>query len=177
MTILEFLNLAKKRCSTRAFFEKQIEEDELYNILEAARVAPTNGNIQNFEIYVVQEKALLQQIYQNAQCYNAPTVLVVTYDLTKKFKSTVNENHSGLIDTSVVLTHMMLEATDLSIGSVWINYFKPEPIHKLLGLSENIVVAHLLAIGYPGVPFSPSDRHKKQRKPMEDIVRYIKEPK
>lgn len=176
MINLDFLTLAKKRCSTRAFLQQQIKDEELSSILEAARVAPTNGNLQNFQIYVIQEKALLQKIYQNAQCYNAPTVLVVTYDITKKFVSSVNENHSGLIDTSVILTHMMLEATDLLIGSVWINYFKPEPIQQLLDLPKNIVVAHLLAIGYPGVPFSSSDRHNKQRKPIEEIVKYIKEP-
>ena len=172
---MSFLDLAKKRCSTRAFSQKQIANDELGSILEAARVAPTNGNIQNFKIYVVQEKVLLHEIYQHAQCYNAPTVLVVTYDTTQKFTSSVNENDSGLIDTSVILTHMMLEATDLDVGSVWINYFKSEPIHKLLGLSKNKVVAHLLAIGYPSVPFSPSDRHKNQRKPIEELVSYIKE--
>jgi nitroreductase len=172
---MDFLALAKKRCSTRAFLQQQITDNELNSILEAARVAPTNGNIQNFKIYVVQEKALLHTIYQHAQCYNAPTVLVVTYDTTLKFISSINKNDSGLIDTSVILTHMMLEATDLNIGSVWINYFKQKSIHELLGLSKDVVVAHLLAIGYPSVPFSPSDRHKNQRKSVDELVSFIKE--
>lgn len=172
---MNFLNLAKKRCSTRAFTLNQIQPSELEVILEAAKVAPTNGNTQNFHIYVIQDSTMLHKLYQDAQCYNAPTVLVVTYDQSKMFTSSVNFNNSGLIDTSVILTHMMLAAADLDIGSVWINYFKEEPIHELLNLSKTTKVAHLLAIGYPKVPFSSSERHHKQRKPIEELTTYIKE--
>lgn len=171
---MNFLSLAKKRCSSRAYLQDQIKQEQLDEILLSANVAPTNGNVQNFHVFVVQDKVLLNQIYQHAQCYNAPTVLVVTYDATKMFTSSINTNNSGLIDTSVILTHMMLAAADNDIGSVWINYFKEKPIAKLLNLPDNIVVAHLLALGYPSVPFTPADRHAQQRKPISEQVTYLK---
>ncbi len=171
---MDFLTLAKKRCSTRSFLKDEIKEKQLSIILEAARVAPTNGNTQNFKILVFDQEALIQQLSNFAQVYNAPLVMVVVYDKDKTFKTSVNTNDSGLIDTSVVITHMMLAAAEMAIGTVWINYFKAEPIRELLGLSNNMEVAQILALGYPKVKFKDPNRHQKDRKQLHELVEYIR---
>ena len=38
---MEFLELAKQRCTTRGFTDKQVDKDDLVQILSAGRVAPT----------------------------------------------------------------------------------------------------------------------------------------
>lgn len=169
---MEFLELAKKRCSTRSFLRRNLTQAEIDYLLEAAQVAPTNGNIQNFHIYVVSDEALLGAFSEYAQVYNAPCVFAVSYDESQMFRPSINANDSGLIDTSVIITHMMLAATDLELGSVWINYFKQEEIEKLLKTKPHETVAHLLAVGYPNVPFKDSDRHEKERKPLSELVTY-----
>ncbi len=174
---MEFLTLAKKRCSTRSFKKQAVLDTEITAILEAARVAPTNGNIQNFHIYVVEDRDLLAQFSEHAQIYNAPLVFVVSYDKEKIFKSAINANDTGLIDTSVILTHMMLAATDLKLGSVWINYFKQAEIKAILKTGPNEEIAHLLAVGYPNVPFKDQKRHAKERKPLTELVSYKRNPK
>ncbi len=171
---MDFLSLAKKRCSTRSFLKVPIKEEQLAIIFEAARVAPTNGNTQNFMIYVCDQEEVIHQLSNDAQIYNAPLVLVVVYDRDKIFKTSVNTNNSGLIDTSVVITHMMLAATEMDIGSVWVNFFKPEPIRDLLGLSKNMEIAQILALGYPKVEFKDPNRHQKDRKQLQKIVEYIR---
>ncbi len=172
---MEFITLAKKRCSTRAFLKQPVKQSDIDQISEAAVVAPTNGNVQNFHVYIVQEPRLLKEVSHHAQVYNAPLVMIVTYNKTKVYKPSVNANDSGLIDTSVVLTHMMLEATDLGLGSVWINYFKEQPIKELLKLSSEETIAHILALGYSSVPFKDENRHKKERKALRDLVSEVKE--
>lgn len=171
---MDFLTLAKTRCSTRSFAKKAIEQEYIDKIIESAQVAPTNGNVQNFHVYVIDDENTLSHLSQYAQIYNAPLVFVVTYDTSKVFKPFVNTNDSGLIDTSVVLTHMMLEATDLNLGSVWINYFKKEPIAMLLNCPSNESVAHLLAVGHANVPFKDLNRHKKERKSLSELVTNIR---
>lgn len=43
---MDFLELAKQRCTTRGFTDKKIDKDELDRILFAGRVAPTACNKQ-----------------------------------------------------------------------------------------------------------------------------------
>lgn len=169
---MDFLSLAKKRCSTRSFLKEPIKKEHLDVILEAARVAPTNGNMQNFMIHVLTDEQDILALSNHAQIYNATTALIVVYDKDKTFKTSVNPNDSSLIDTGVILTHMMLAAADLDIGSVWISFFKAEPIRGLLKLPNNMVVAQILALGYPKVDFKDPQRHKRDRKTIEEIVVY-----
>lgn len=171
---MDFLTLAKQRCSTRSFKKRSVSNELIDKIIESAHVAPTNGNIQNFHVYVIDDEITLSHLSQYAQIYNAPLVFVVTYNKAKVFKPSVNTNDSGLIDTCVILSHMMLEATDLELGSVWINYFKQEPISVLLNCDKNESIAHLLAVGHPNVPFKDVNRHERERKPLSELVTFVR---
>ncbi len=50
-----FQEIARNRHSIRAYLAKEIEEDKLNQILEAARAAPSAGNLQAYKIFVVKE--------------------------------------------------------------------------------------------------------------------------
>jgi len=50
---MDFLELAKKRYSVRAYKPDPVEDDILQNVLEAARLAPTACNIQPFQFIVI----------------------------------------------------------------------------------------------------------------------------
>mgnify|MGYP001127530321 FL=1 len=67
---------------------------------------------------------------------------------------------------------MMLEATELGLGSVWICFFKPDVLREEFSLPEHLEPVNILAVGYAsGAPASP-DRHDKARVPMEKLVSY-----
>ena len=57
---MEFLTLAKQRCSVRKYKQNAIEKEKLDKILEAARVAPTAANQQSHRLLVVNRKDGLQ---------------------------------------------------------------------------------------------------------------------
>ena len=61
---MDILKLIQERQSSRVLFdpERKIPEPELQRILEAARWAPTAHNMQNFEVVVVDDRALLDQL-------------------------------------------------------------------------------------------------------------------
>lgn len=167
---MSFLELAKKRCSTRSFTKTKLNEGQIQTILEAARVAPTTANCQPQSIIVVTNDELIRELSKHAQLYNARCVFVVGYDKTKAFKSPLHTEDSGVVDTTVILTHMMLAATDIGLGSVWINYFQSDSVKQILNLDLNIEVVHLLAVGEPNVPFKDPNRHQIERKPLKDNV-------
>jgi len=60
----DILKVIKERQSARVLFdpERPISKEDLHQILEAARWAPTAHNMQNFEIIVVDDKKLLESL-------------------------------------------------------------------------------------------------------------------
>ena len=76
------------------------------------------------------------------------------------------------MDASIVATHMILEATDLGINSVWVRMFNSREVSKEFDLPNNIVPVCLLMIGYINEGFGPSKLHDN-RKDINEIVRYL----
>ena len=76
------------------------------------RIAPTAKNQQQFHIYVLQSKEALAKVNELTRCaYEAPVVFIVCYDKSKAWVSPFDaSDNSGVMDTSIVGTHMMLEA-------------------------------------------------------------------
>ena len=76
------------------------------------------------------------------------------------------------MDASIVTDHMMLRATELGLGSVWICRFKPDVVREAFALPENLEPVNILAVGYAdGQPADPQ-RHSTTRKPMKELVSY-----
>ena len=165
---MEFENVIRNRHATRRFQEKRIEKEILEKILEAGRLAPTAKNIQPVKIYVVEKN--LEGIDQASPCrYNAPTVLLVCGDKEKAFQK---DNHSTYeMDSCIVATHMMLEATNLGIANIWVEMFDEQILREKFDIPNNLVPICLLPIGYEedNLPLNPN--HLK-RKTLEELVEY-----
>lgn len=167
---MEFLEIAKKRYSVRSFLSKQIENDKLMKILEAGRVAPTGCNIQPQKIIVVQSKDGLEKVGKATNTFGAPLIMIVCADSDVAWKRTYDGKIITDIDASIVTDHMMLQATELGIGSVWKCAFKPEIIKEEFNLPKNVVPVNILVLGYAdGEPASPN-RHDSLRKPLKETV-------
>ena len=68
--------------------------------------------------------------------------------------------------------HMMLQATELGLGSVWICYFKPDVIRREFGLPENLEPVNILAVGYSDEEAADPERHSEMRIPINQLVSY-----
>lgn len=67
---------------------------------------------------------------------------------------------------------MMMEATELGLGSVWVCYFQSEVIKKEFCLPDNMEPINILVIGYSAEPPIDPERHSQMRIPMEKLVSY-----
>lgn len=74
------------------------------------------------------------------------------------------------IDASIVTDHMMLQATELGLGTVWICYFKPDVLKKEFNIPDHVEPVNILAVGYAAGESSSPDRHDKLRKPLKETV-------
>lgn len=167
---MNFLELAKKRYSVRSYSEQPVEKEKLDIILEAGRVAPTAVNYQPQRIIVVQDKDGLEKASKAGRTYNAPCILIVCNDTSTSWKRKYDSKDFGDIDAAIVIDHMMLMATELGLGTLWIGWFKPQVIKEEFNLPEGLEPVSLLAIGYADCEPKSPDRHDTERKPIEDII-------
>ncbi|HBF37163.1 MAG TPA: nitroreductase [Firmicutes bacterium] len=171
---MSFLEIAKKRYAVREYQGKKVEKEKLATILEAGRVAPTAHNKQPQKLIVVQESEGLVKIQKAANVYGAPLAIIICGDHNKFWKRPLDGKDVVDIDASIVTDHMMLQATDLGLGSVWICNFEASVIKTEFHLPDNLEPINILAIGYGGGKIEPADRHDKTRHPLNDIVAYEK---
>ena len=118
---MDFLTLAKKRYSVRAYTKQKVEKEKLDAILEAAHVAPTGGNCQPQHLIVVQSDEGLRKIGKATNIYGAPLAIIVCSDTNKVWTRPFDGKKLTDIDASIITDHMMMEATYLGLGSVWVS--------------------------------------------------------
>ena len=168
-----FLQLATDRFSVRYYAKTPVEQEKIDAILEAARVAPTAKNLQPFHIYVLKSAEAIAKINKLSRCaYEAPVVFIVCYDKSKAWVSPFDANdNSGVMDTSIVGTHMMLEATEQGLGSCWVKFFDPKEVAAAFGIPKNLTPSFLLDVGYPLKGAAPNKMHFEKRE-VKDFATY-----
>ena len=171
---MDFNDVVKSRYSCRGYEKRQLSKQDLDAILEAGRLAPTAKNLQEQHIYVLQSEEQLAKVDQWSKCrFGAPTVLVVAYDKDNVYTYPGSNRQSGIEDASIVATHMMLAATNVGVGSCWVNCVHIDELHAALGLPENEEILMLLDLGYSSEEGkTPLPMHFK-RKPIEETVTYL----
>ena len=168
---MEFEKVIRERFSVRSFGNRKVEKEKLDKILEAGNLAPTAKNIQPQRIYIVSSDEGLKKLDEITPCrYNAQTCLIVCSDKTEAFHK---EDYSTYeIDACIVVTHMMLEATNLGVDNIWIEMFDSNKIKELFNLSENVEPVCILNLGYKNEDVIPSPMHKS-RKNINELVKYV----
>lgn len=169
---MSFIDIAKKRSSVRKYTDQKVEPEKLKQIIEAAHVAPTAANQQPVHLLVVESQEGMEKIGKAANVYGAPLAIIVCADHTKAWTRAFDNKKTTDIDASILTDHMMLEATELGLGSVWVCYFKPDVIREEFKLPDNLEPINILAIGYGAGEEADSERHAKNRIPVEELVSY-----
>lgn len=167
---MEFLELAKRRHSVRKFKTQPVEQEKIAQILGAARVAPTAANLQPVRLLVAQDEASLAKVSQAANIYSAPLAIVVCADHARAWKRSTDGKITTDIDASIVTDHMMLEATDIGLGSVWICRFDSSVIKSVFELPNDLEPINILALGYSDMPPADINRHETKRVPIETLL-------
>lgn len=174
---MEFTELIKRRYSCKKYDSaRQISQEQLTEILEAGRMAPTAKNLQEQHIYVVQSPEKLAIVDKHTPCrYGAPTVLVVAFNKknvytypTSKGPET-DHRKSGTEDAAIVATHLMLGAANAGVESCWLNCVHIDDLHDELGLPADEDILMLLDLGFPAPDAQPLPNHFS-RKPLTETV-------
>lgn len=169
---MEFLALAKQRCSVRRFKNTEVEAEKLEKLLEAAHVAPTAANQQSQRLLVVKSAEGLQKLSKGANNHGAPLAIIVCGDHDKVFVRPFDGKDMVAVDATIVADHIVMEAEDLGLSSCWITYFEPSIIKKEFNIPGNFEPVAILAIGYADGEKSSPNRHAKERIAIDKITFY-----
>ena len=170
---LEFFEVLKLRRSTRAFMDERVSEEDIVKLLEAARLAPSAGNIQPWSFVVVRDidtkkrlaEAALNQFFIN----EAPVVIVVCADpdRSKQRYGSRGVNLFCIQDTAAAIQNLLLAVVDLGLGACWVVAFQEDMVKATLWIPENLRPVAIVPVGRPAekpnLPF---------RRPLEEIVHY-----
>jgi nitroreductase len=174
--ILNFSDLLNARKSVRSYLEKEVEEEKLVKILEAARTAPSWANRQCWSYIVVKDKARIGELGSglvNSWLKKAPVIIAACGNPSK------SGSHDGmdyyLVDVAISMEHLVLAAADLELGTCWIGSFEEAKVKRILGVPDNIKVVALTPVGYPAEEGLRSKMTKSligsaKRKPLEEMV-------
>lgn len=171
---MDFITLAKKRCSIRSYQDKKVEPEKFLKIIEAAHVAPTAANRQPVRLIAVESEEGLAKVGKAANIYGAPLAIIVCADHDKAWTRPYDGKKTTDIDASILTDHMMLAATELGLGSVWICYFKPDVLREEFSLPQNLEPINILAVGYAGEEPASPERHSEKRIPIDALLSYEK---
>ncbi len=147
---MDFFDVIQKRQSVRKWQSRPIEKEKLNCILEAINRAPSAGNFQAYEVYVIEAPERRKQIadatWDQAYIAHAPVLLAFC---SHPARCQYGPEPYPLEDTSIACTFAMLAVTALGLGAVWIGAFDPKKIAAVMNLPEGQIPIALLPIGYP----------------------------
>ena len=171
---MDFLKLAQERYSVRKFQNIHLDDTTLKKILKAGHLAPTGCNYQPQRILVLNTDESIEKLRKCTKChFGAPTAMLVCYCKDECWERKYDGHTSGIIDASIVATHMMLEAASIGIGSTWVMHFDPFAMTKEFDIPDNIEPVALLVMGHPADDAEPLHLHSQYR-PEDEIVSFDK---
>jgi nitroreductase len=167
---MDVMEAIKKRYSVRSYQDRAVETEKLDSILEAARLAPSASNRQEWRFIVVRDKNVRQRLMQAAkdQAFvgQAPVVVVACAKTDSHVMTCGQQCYP--VDVAIAIEHMALKATEEGLGTCWIGAFYEDKVKEILGVPKDIRVVALLALGYP-VKLRPNP---KDRLRLKEIVMY-----
>jgi len=158
------------RKSVRAFQDREVSEDSISRLLEAARLAPSASNRQEWRFIVVRNPATRKQLSQAAMGQEfvgeASVVLVCCAETDGHVMACGQLCYP--IDVAIAIDHITLCAAADGLGTCWIGAFDEDEVKKIIVTPPEIRVVGLLPVGYP----KDSSRTKKNRLPLKELVKY-----
>ena len=154
MILTEVSDAITGRRSIRSYRNDQLTEDQIGKILLAGQMAPSAGNLQGREFIVVKDAETRHRLSDAALRQRfideAPVCIVVCTNLPRTKQRYGKRAELYVVqDTSASVMNMMLQASDLGLGTCWVGAFDESEVAKILGVPEGIRPVAILPVGVP----------------------------
>ena len=150
---MSLIDLMFKRRSTRKFRDEDISKQDLELILHSALLAPTSMNRKPCNFMVVERKETLKEL---SECKDMGAGLIAGANKAIVVIADSMIADTWIEDSSIALTYMHLMATELDIGSCWVQTHlrskngkdSEEVVRDILKIDSHYRIVGMLALGY-----------------------------
>ena len=170
---MDLFEAIKGRRSIRAYTSDNVSDEEVRMLIDAARLAPSAGNLQPWEFVLVRDAnakkrlsiAALDQIFIE----EAPVVIVVCANENRTIWRYGSRGVSlyCLQDTAAAIQNMLLAAFALGLGACWIGAFRQEMVEGILKTPRGVRPIAIVPVGY-----SAEKPRAPRRRKIDEIVHY-----
>jgi nitroreductase len=169
----DLLEAIRGRRSIRAFRSREVSVEDVARLIDAARWAPSAGNIQPWEFIVVRrsevKRVLAGAALGQGFIEEASVVIVVC---ANEHRSSQGYGMRGkslycIQDTAAALQNIHLMAYSLGLSTCWVGAFNEDEARRILGIPQGIRPVAMIPVGYAAeTPEPPS------RRPLSQVVHY-----
>lgn len=151
MDTIEAIN---RRRSIRRYLDKPVEFEKITALIDAARKAPSAGNLQDWNFIIVSEKDLVKQAAQycvDQYWIQTAPILIIVCALPEKHEMYYGLRGKRLYniqDCAAAIQNMLLAATDMGLGTCWIGAFEEEKMRSLFAIPQDVRPQAIITIGY-----------------------------
>lgn len=154
------------RKSARSFADRPVSDEQVLDLLEAARLAPSGSNTQPWQFVVARSEEARGKIcaanHHQQWMLQAPVHIACVADIRSRVPAevpiTVDENSPQeelkqiIRDTAIAAEHIVLEAEALGLASCWTAWYTQSDMREALGVPADKYVVGVIVVGYPDKP-------------------------
>ena len=154
------------RRSIRSYTDQPLERAQVLEIIKAGTWAPSGLNNQPWRFVIIQNPGVRKELATFTKYHTlverAPACIAVFIDKNVMYHEVKDHQAIG-----ACLQNMLLAAHALGLGAVWLGEIlkNAEGVRSLLGLSENLELMAVVALGHPA-----SQKHSSQRKEVSEVL-------
>ena len=160
----------RTRKSVRAFLLRDVPDELLRRVLEAARAAPSARNAQEWRFVAVRDSGIRERLALEAARQPfigmAPVLLACCAETDGRIMRCGQPAYP--IDVAIAMDHLSLAAAAEGLGTCWIGSFDEALAKEILGIPSAVRVVQLMPLGYPGDPAAVS----KSRLGLDTLLHY-----
>lgn len=171
---MELSKAIRERRSVRRFESEPVKEEDLTKILDAARWAPSAGNMQPLELIVVKKKEIKRQLAEaalgEAFVADVPLDIVVCANLersSRRYGKRGSELYA-IQDTAAAAQNILLMAHALGYATCWVGAFNEKMVSNIIGAPKNVRPLAIIPVGKPAEKPSPPTRRSLEEITHED---------
>ncbi len=163
---MDILDIVRRRRHIHFFESEPISDEVIRTLLEAVRWAPSAGNLQPWELIVINSKEdrdrLVSVLRNKEYMRTAPVILIFCADMNRSSERYGERGTSLYViqDTTAAIQNVLLTATALGLGSGWVGDFDEEAIAGLFKLPPNVRPVALIMIGKSNENPTPPGRRE-----------------
>lgn len=163
---MELLEGLQTRRSIRTYTEQPVTREQLREIIRLGTMAPSGMNNQPWRFVTIKSKETIQKLAQLTKYSHvvgkAAACIAVFVDKTAMYHEVKDHQSMG-----ACIQNLLLASHGMGLGAVWLGEIlkNAKEVRELCGLSNDMVLMAVVALGYPAGKGGRTDR-----RPVEEVL-------